>query len=113
MKFKYMWKDQCTADVIVDVASNKITVVNHSDDWLKRPFGENDNPTMQDLEAFFESRCFPRERANAKELLGDLELHTYDPLDIIMRTRGRQWDDFNWILFEGDGVTYEDIKLRD
>jgi len=114
LKFKYMWKGDCTAEVTADITTKEITVVNYSDDWLMRPFGLNESPTMDDLNEFFESRCFPKSRNNCKELLQDLGLHTYDPLDICLVTYGRQWDDFNWILFDGEDVDYErDIKLRD
>ena len=114
LKFKYMWKNDCTAEVTADISTRKVTVVNHSDDWLMRPFGLNESPTLDDLIKFFESRCFPQARHNCKQLLADLGLQTYDPLDICMVTRGRQWDDYNWILFDGEDVDYErDVKLRD
>lgn len=114
LKFKYMWKSNCTADVTADIKNKKITVENYSDDWLMRPFGLNESPTMVDLDEFFESRCFPKSRHNCTQLLADLGLQVYDPLDICLVTRGRQWDDFNWILFEGDDADYErDVKLRD
>ena len=114
LKFKYMWKNNCTAEVTADISTRKVIVVNHSNDWLMRPFGTNESPTLEDLNTFLESRCFPKSRHNCKQLLEDLGLQAYDPLDICMTTRGRQWDDYNWILFDGEDVDYErDVKLRD
>ena len=114
MKLKYMWKNTCVADMEISICKKKVSVINYTDNILHRPFGRNNSPTMQDLEDFLESRCFPKARANCKQLLNDLGLQAYDPLDICIATHGRQWDDYNWILFEGEELDYEkDIKLRD
>ena len=114
MKLKYMWKSKCMADIDVDIINNKISVVNHTNDLLNKPFGVNEAPTMADFEKFLENRCFPKARSNCKQLLTDFGLSHYDPLAIIKHTHGRQWDDFNWILFEGEDIDYErDVKLRD
>jgi len=112
IRFKYMCKNDCVADVEFD--SKKVKVINYTDDIINRPFGLNESPDLEDLEYFLESRCFPRSRANCKQLLRDLGLHCYDPLSICLITHGRQWDDYNWLLFEGEVLDYErDIKLRD
>jgi len=109
-----MWKNECTAEVTANIHTKKVTVINHSEDWLLRPFGNNESPTIGDLFAFPESRCFPRARDNCRQLLDDLGLTAYDPLDICKITHGRQWDDYNWIQFDGEDVEYErDVKLRD
>ena len=60
LKFKYMWKNNCTAEVTADISTRKVIVVNHSDDWLTRLFGTNESPTLKDLNIFLESRCFPK-----------------------------------------------------
>ena len=113
MKFKYMHRNDCMADVELD-AKNKVTVINKTDVIINRPFGINEKPTLKDLDVFFEERCFPKARANCKQLLNDLGLDFYDPLAIVVKTHGRQWDDYNWIKFEGETLDYEtDIKLRD
>jgi len=113
MKFKYMQKNECMAVVEVDMKKGTVKVTNFTDDKIQRPFGYTDSPTLEDLEYFLEERCFPKSRANCEQLLKDLGLTHYDPLGICMATYGRQWDDYNWILFEGENLDYEkDIKLR-
>ena len=114
MKFKYMYKSDCMADVEFNIRNNTVTVLNHTNDLINRPFGRSEHPDMNDLEEFLESRCFPRARANCAQLLADLKLPVYDPPAIVMATYGRQWDDYNWILFEGEEADYDrDVKLRD
>lgn len=48
-----------------------------------KAFGVNENPTLQDFEEFLEDRCFPRERYNINEMLIELKLDNYNPLEII------------------------------
>jgi len=102
------------SDVEVDMRNRKVTVINYTDNLINRPFGSIESPTMADLENFLEGRCFPKARANCQQLLLEMGLEHYDPLAIIMKTHGRQWDDYNWILFDGEVFDYEkDIKLRE
>lgn len=42
-------------------------------------------------------RCFPRSRANLKEILRDIGVDSYDPLQIIEKTDGRMAEDKQWI----------------
>jgi hypothetical protein len=113
-KFEYLWRNNVSAVVGYDMKTRKVIVTNFTDDNIKRPFGVRVSPTFEDLERFFESRCFPKERYNLKRLLDDLGLNRYDPFDIVEITHGRQYEDYAWIRFEGEDLDYErDIKLRD
>lgn len=59
-----------------------------------------------------EGRCFPRNRANADDLLRRLELKHYHPLDIVRKTHGLMRNDYVWLRFEGEQLTYDDVKIR-
>ena len=112
--FQYMCKDAVMADVIVDRLNLRVTCVNHTEDITLLPFGRRTSPTMEDFANFLLSRCFPRERRNCEQLLGDLGLDHYTPIGIVRKTHGRQLEDYCWIRFEGEDLEYErDIKLRD
>ena len=114
LRFQYMERDKKTADVEVDYASKTVNYKTYADDIYALPFGVNMQPNIADVNRFFESRCFPKERRNCKQLLEDLGLEEYIPLDIVRKTHGRQLEDYCWILFEGEELDYErDIKLRD
>jgi putative transcriptional regulator len=109
-----MCRDAVMADVTVDYRSKSVHCVNHTEKMILRPFGIRNAPTIRDFERFLESRCFPRERRNCKQLLDDLGLDYYTPLGIVRKTHGRQMEDYCWIRFEGEKLDYErDIKLRD
>jgi hypothetical protein len=114
LKFQYMCRDAVIADVVINRGERSVQCVNYTDDITLKPFGINTQPTLADVADFFESRCFPRERRNCKQILDDLGLEEYMPLCIVRKTYGRQLEDYCWIKFEGEDLDYErDIKLRD
>lgn len=98
----------------IQVRGTLVTFENYTDFVLDLPFGIRTSATVDDLEEFFEDRCFPRERVNAKDLLHDLGLDYYEPELICRKTHGMQFDDFIWLQFSDEPqVCWNDIKLRD
>lgn len=105
-------KDKLVSEIFVN--GNSVSFTNYSDDILSLPFGVRDNVTYSALLEFYEDRCFPRERANCKDVLKRLGLDYYDPELICRKTHGLQFDDFTWLQFSDEPqVCYQDIKLRD
>ena len=49
--------------------------------------------------AWAEQRCFPENRVDAEELLAELGLEKYDPLQIVMKTNARLITDNFWVDF--------------
>ena len=49
---------------------------------------------------------------NINEILASLGLDHYDMLDILRKTHGVSYDDFTWIKFEGENISYKDVKVR-
>lgn len=108
----YFYRDELLTSI--HVRGSSVTFENHSDEILLIAFGIRKEVTYEDLIEFYESRCFPRERVNAKALLRGLGLDYYDPELICRKTHGQQFDDFMWMQFSDEPqVRYEDIKLRD
>ena len=114
LRFQYMKLNQTTADVEVDYSAKTVVYRPYTEDVYALPFGVNKTPTIADVVRFLESRCFPKERSNCKQILKDLGLDEYTPLEIVRKTHGRQYEDFCWVKFDGEVLDYEaDIKLRD
>lgn len=44
-----------------------------------------------------------------EELLNRLGLEAYDVVDIVKITHGIMAEDFSWIKFEGENVSYEEL----
>ena len=94
MIFLYKDDNKVTAKIIVDYTKNKVTVKNYSDFPLELPFGINTNPTIKDFEDLLEERCFPRTKDKLKLHLEALGIDYYDPLTIVLKTKGRLEGDF-------------------
>lgn len=72
----------------IEVKGDCVKFENFTDDVILRPFGVREKATIKDVERFLESRCFPRQRANARQLLHAMGLDFYDPYAICRITNG-------------------------
>lgn len=99
MRIHYMHNDMLCTMIDVDFRHKKIYITNKTNQILLRAFGVVENPDWEQFEYFLESRCFPRTRAYVKEILRDLELDSYDPLQIVEKTQGRMAEDHHWMKF--------------
>lgn len=100
MRLTYMYKQHPCTVIDVNFLEQRVVVQNKTQDMLHRAFGVVENPTWVDFELFLRERCFPATRGNAKEILNELELTDYDPLQIIEKTRGRTAEDDMWLKFK-------------
>lgn len=99
---RYKKKDTVTSMISVDFKTKKVTVENFTDRLLDTAFGVRDNPTMDDFKNLLQSRCFPKERRDCKQILDMLGVECYDPLAICEKTHGRMEDDFYSMDFAWD-----------
>lgn len=112
--FTFMNRDEIASIITIDWKNMKVfNVENFSEEPVFLPFSPfNSNPTMDDFDTFLESRCFDETNGQAKKLLNDLELDYFNPLSIVRKTYGRNFDDHQWIQFEGEQETYESILCK-
>ena len=99
LRMTYMYRQYPCTVIDVDFLNRKVIVQNRTKDVLHRAFGVVEEPTWEDLELFLKERCFPATRGNAKDILKDLQLTSYDPLQIVEKTRGRTEEDDMWLKF--------------
>lgn len=97
MLFKYMYNNQVCSSIDVDFETKKVSVINYTNDLLRRAFGKNENPIYEDFLAFIERRCIPRTRDKLKWHLESIGVNSYNPLLIITKTQGRMAEDHFWI----------------
>lgn len=97
MRMVYMHNATPCSDIDINFLDKTIKVRNYTDDLLHRAFGVLANPTWDDFEDFMRYRCFPETRGDAKQLLKQLGIDNYDPLQIIEKTCGKIADDNMWI----------------
>lgn len=109
LRMTYMYKQHPCTIIDVDFLNQRVKVQNKTKDMLHRAFGVVEDPTWDDFEGFLKDRCFPATRGNVKNILEDLRLTDYDPLQIVEKTRGRTAEDDMWLKFAyypREGVTY-------
>lgn len=99
LRMTYMYQQHPCTIIDVDFLNQRVMVQNKTKDMLHRAFGVIENPTWDDFEMFLRERCFPVTRGNAKEILKGLQLTSYDPLQIVEKTRGRTAEDDMWLKF--------------
>ena len=102
----FMYEEETCAKIEVvhrGITKNPLVVLeNYCSEWYKLPFGLNESPSYSDYKSFLESRCFPKSRANARQLLQDAGISFYNLEAIVKKTHGVMSDDLFWIRFESE-----------
>jgi len=97
MRMKLMHENTLCTIIDIDFMHQQIYITNVTNDIIHRAFGVVKTPTWEDFEFFIESRCVPKSRSNIKNILRDIGVSSYDPLQIIEKTKGRMAEDNQWI----------------
>lgn len=100
LRMTYMNGTKPCTIIDVDFINEKITIKNRTDDILHRAFGVVEEPTWQQFQEFLEDRCFPETRGNLKAILKEMNISSYDTLQIVEKTNGRTAEDNLWIKFK-------------
>ena len=96
----YMYEQSPTTEIYVDFRHERVRIQNRTNDLLHRAFGVIKQPSWEDFDRFLRERCFPETRGNAKQLLRELQIDVYDPLQIVEKTEGRMAEDALWLRFD-------------
>ncbi len=99
LRMQYMHRNKVCSIIDVDFANKKIYVDNRTNDIYHRAFGAKEDPDWNDFEYFLQDRCYEKNRADIKQILRNLGLDFYDPLSILEKTNGRNYEDNMWIKF--------------
>lgn len=114
--FSVLWKNEVTAEVSIKEDENGFKTLNYikryTDDIAKQPFGGT-RINLARVYEFLEGRWFERDRPDVPEQLAYLGLTEYDPWEIVKKTHGVMFEDFIWVRFEGEKLTWDDVKIRD
>lgn len=114
LEFDYMYLDKCCATVEIQGGTAKVTKT-YTDVVMLLPFGEVLETSDADrIQRFFEYRCFPKSRANCRELVDELGFGNigFDAKTIALSQHGYMCDDCFWLRFpeERGKLTYEGLK---
>lgn len=97
MEIRYYDGNELCTLIYADKTEKDIRAENYTEDFVKTAFGRKEHPTWADLEEFLEERCVPRDRAGLREYLEALGVEEYDPLAVILKTKGRMAEDDQWM----------------
>lgn len=100
MRIDFMYKTSVCTTILVDFWNEKIKITNKTDDILHRAFGVNENPTWDDFNEFLAERCFSKSRGDRKAVLRAIGVDSYDPIQIVEQTRGKIYEDNQWMRFK-------------
>lgn len=95
----YVYADREKPATIIDACSltQKVKIVNLTDDMVSRAFGIQEKPDWEAYEEFLESRCMPGTRYGIREELAYMGIDSYDPFLIIQETGGRVYGDHQYL----------------
>lgn len=94
-KMHFIFRD-CNNLPITEVwtdGDGKVKYKNYTDKLLFTCFGHNTSPNYEDVIRFLESRCFPRNRSDIKQILRQLHLKEYDPYLMCKLSNGQTEQD--------------------
>lgn len=80
--------------------------------WIPRDIYP-DKITMDNFDAFLETRVPDKTREDIDIILRNYDLKFFNPLQMCMKSHGRNMTDFLWMRFNDERMTFDDIKLRD
>ena len=100
MKFELYNRDELCTIIYTDFTDKTLSVRNTTNNIVKTAFGKNDTPTWLDFQSFLEERCVPEGRSGIREYLETIGVESYDPFEIIKKTRGKMSEDDQWIKWE-------------
>lgn len=110
--FETYWKNKKTSEVMVSADRRSVKYTRFTNAIPQVPY-LFDNPTVEQIYEFLESRCMPKGRKQLDEYLRYLGLEEYNPWEIVKITHGVMWEDFLWLKFPDEEVTWDEVKLRD
>lgn len=111
IEFKVMHKQKEVCHIIIYAKTNSVKVKRGKLPYPIYPF--KGKVTKKKVFDFLKDRCFPDTRENTDEILKELGLKSYVPLEICKKTHGLLFDDYTWLKFPEDGeIEYDDIRIR-
>lgn len=108
--FTCYWKDEPMAEVHVE--NMKVYVKRFVKDHPVKQIFPVEEMDVFKLTEILKSRCWEDNRAGLDVLLKKIGVSFYDPLEIVKKTHGVSYNDFLWIQFRGEHLSWKDVAPR-
>jgi hypothetical protein len=110
LKFEVRFQDELVAKI--GIKDDKLEYAEtYTDVIYKQPFIKKP-VTLKYVMSFLDKRSIPRDRTDIQGILRRLGLDHYDTIEILKNTHGVDYDDFFWIKFEGENISWNDVRVR-
>ncbi|MBO5260145.1 MAG: hypothetical protein J6B26_07170 [Agathobacter sp.] len=107
--FKTYWKDELTAEVKADDC--RVYIKRYTTHPAKQLFWK-DEISRFELGQVLELRCWDRNRANLNLYLDELGIKDFNPYEICRKTHGVMVQDFIWFQFDGENLSFKDVRFK-
>lgn len=111
MFFTVMHKNLPVAEITISDDKKKVHIKKLVSDSLYQPFG-GDKLDLERVYNFLKSRCYEDGRADLRQILAEAGMTENNPWEWVKITHGVTYDDFFWIRFEDEQITWEDVSIR-
>lgn len=108
--FKVYNKNELISEV--SFKDNKAYIKRYSLNPVHQWFYSNEMSLFEVLQ-ILEGRCWDKNRTDLPQLLKNIGVSTFNSYEICRKTHGLKRDDYSWIKFDGEDITYDDIKIRE
>lgn len=109
-KFSVLFLDEIVADVMIDIGKNFCTIHRHVS-GPKQPFmAEIDS--VDYVYKFLHSRCYDDARPDLSEILKIHGMTSNNPYEWCRKTHGVKYQDFWWVRYPGETLTWSDVNPR-
>ena len=85
--------DMLCTKILANYSTQEVLIENEPVDMIYLAFGQNKNPSWHDYLDFLLERCIPSSRSGLRYYLGAIGIESFDPLQIILKTKGRMAED--------------------
>jgi len=111
LEFTIMHKERELADINVNFSTGEVEYKEYVHKIPYRQFYRT--PNVHQIYDWIEGRCMPRNRANIREYLTSMGISSYDPIEMIKRTKGIMHADYLWTRFKDEELTWKDVQHRE
>ena len=108
--YHIMWQDEEVATVLLSQDKKKIHFQRYVY-GIKQPFN-GDILTVERFYRFLKDRCYEDGRGDLQEILEMAGLSSNNPYEWVKISHGVTWEDFWWVKFEGEEITWDDVRVR-
>ena len=99
------------ARVLVSDDHKNVLIEKLVPDGIMQPFGGN-KLNIERVYDFLKGRCYEDGYVGLEEVLERYNMSSNNPWEWNRKTHGITWEDFFWIKFDGEDISWEDIRWK-